>query len=114
MFGLRNLGSFKKSIIERMVFYWGILGLEAFLLIEGYFHYMEGSFPLIEGFGDRVIFTLFEIFYLHPVLGSYCIYRKNCIEIPVLGKSSSAPDRSRNSFRIHPRMGLKFLVKFVV
>ena len=86
MFGLRNLGSSEKSIIERMVFYWGILGLEAFLLIEGYFHYMEGSFPLIEGFGDRVIFTLFEIFYLHPVIGSYYIYRKNCIEIPVLGK----------------------------
>ena len=86
MFGLRNLGSSEKSIIERMVFYWGILGLEAFLLIEGYFHYMEGSFPLIEGFGDRVIFTLFEIFYLHPVIGSYYIYRKNCIEIPVPGK----------------------------
>ncbi|MCP5513415.1 MAG: hypothetical protein H7A24_16125 [Leptospiraceae bacterium] len=45
---------------------------------------MKASF-LIEGFGDRVIFTLFEIIYLLPVLGSYCIYRKNCIEILVLG-----------------------------
>ena len=79
MFGLRNLGFSEKSIIERLVFCWGILWLEA------------SSF--IERFGDRVIFTLFERISLHLVLGLYYSDCKNCIETPVLGKDSSFPWR---------------------
>ena len=81
MFGLRNLGFFEKGIIERLIFCWGILWLEA------------SSF--IERFGDRVIFTLFERISLHLVLGLYYSDCKNCIEIPVREKSSSIPERSR-------------------
>ena len=57
-----------------MVFCWGILWLEAFVLVEG--------------FGDRVIFSPFDRIYFHPVLGSYYSYCKNCIEISVLEEDS--------------------------
>ena len=76
-----------------MVFGWGILWLEA------------SSF--IEGFGDRVIFTLFERISLHLVLSSYYSYCKNCIEIPVREKSSSIPERSR-------RETLDFIDSFIL
>ena len=56
--------------------------MKGWFFIGGFFSWK----PLLqfEGFGDRVIFSLFDKIYLHPVLGLYYSYCKNCIEIPVL------------------------------
>ena len=66
-----------------MVFYWGKFWLEVFVPVEGFFHCME-PLLLIERFGDRVIFTIFERISLELLLNSYYSNCKNCIEIPVL------------------------------